>query len=117
MANKKSSASAKKELKTTVKELRFKLHQAERTAKRSKTKVARLKKANTELEAEVKDLKKSNKRLRQTPPPAEPLPLGTSTDFSPDDSWTVTQLRAEARARGLTGLSRKTKAELLATLG
>ncbi len=37
--------------------------------------------------------------------------------MSPDDSWTVAQLRAEARTRGLTGLSRKTKAELLAALG
>jgi hypothetical protein len=35
---------------------------------------------------------------------------------SPDESWTVAALRAEARKRGLTGYSRKTKAELLAEL-
>lgn len=34
----------------------------------------------------------------------------------PDASWTVAQLRAEVRARGLTGLSSKPKAELLRAL-
>lgn len=34
----------------------------------------------------------------------------------PDQSWTVVQLRAEARARGLVGMSNKTKAQLLAAL-
>ncbi len=35
---------------------------------------------------------------------------------APDASWTVTQLRAEARARGLAGLSDKPKAQLIAAL-
>ena len=34
----------------------------------------------------------------------------------PDETWTVVRLRAEARSRGITGLSGKTKAELLAAL-
>lgn len=34
----------------------------------------------------------------------------------PDESWTVVQLRAEARARGLVGVSNKPKARLLAAL-
>ena len=34
----------------------------------------------------------------------------------PDETWTVVQLRAEARARGLTGMSSKTKAQLLTAL-
>ena len=34
----------------------------------------------------------------------------------PDGTWTVVQLRAEARARGLTGMSNKTKAQLLTAL-
>lgn len=34
----------------------------------------------------------------------------------PDETWSVVQLRAEARARGLVGLSNKPKAELLAAL-
>lgn len=35
----------------------------------------------------------------------------------PDSTWTVAQLRAEARSRGLTGLSGKPKAQILAALG
>jgi lysophospholipase len=34
----------------------------------------------------------------------------------PDETWSVVQLRAEARARGLTGMSNKTKAQLVAAL-
>ena len=34
----------------------------------------------------------------------------------PDETWSVVQLRAEARARGLVGMSNKTKAQLLAAL-
>jgi len=34
----------------------------------------------------------------------------------PNETWSVVQLRAEARARGLTGMSNKTKAQLLAAL-
>ena len=43
----------------------------------------------------------------------------TSTAYgltTPDESWTVVQLRAEAHARGLTGMSDKTKEQLLAAL-
>jgi predicted nucleic acid-binding Zn-ribbon protein len=39
-----------------------------------------------------------------------------SGSVRPDDSWTVTALRAEARSRGLAGYSRKTKDQLLAEL-
>lgn len=35
---------------------------------------------------------------------------------APDETWTVVQLRAEAHARGLTGMSDKTKEQLLAAL-
>lgn len=34
----------------------------------------------------------------------------------PDETWSVVQLRAEARARGLVGMSNKPKAQLLAAL-
>lgn len=47
-------------------------------------------------------------------PAAEPTtPDGVTR---PDATWTVAQLRAEARARGLTGLSGKPKAQILAAL-
>ena len=43
-------------------------------------------------------------------------PATTDTVMAPDETWSVVQLRAEARARGLTGMSNKTKAQLLAAL-
>ncbi len=52
----------------------------------------------------------SRSSRRSSPPPAPAAKAG------PDDSWTVTALRAEARTRGLAGYSRKSKAELLAAL-
>jgi hypothetical protein len=35
---------------------------------------------------------------------------------APDETWSVVRLRAEARSRGLTGMSNKTKAQLLHAL-
>lgn len=40
-----------------------------------------------------------------------------ATRTGPDESWTLSALRAEARSRGLTGYSRESKARLLARLG
>jgi hypothetical protein len=34
----------------------------------------------------------------------------------PNETWSVAQLRAEPRTRGLTGMSNKTKAQLLTAL-
>ena len=47
-------------------------------------------------------------------PVAEPATVDSVT--VPDETWSVVQLRAEARARGLTGMWEKTKAQLLAAL-
>ena len=47
-------------------------------------------------------------------PVAEPATVDNVT--VPDETWSVVQLRAEARARGLTGMSNKTKAQLLNAL-
>ena len=126
----------KKQLKTTIKDLHAELDRAKHTAQRSRSKADHLKKANAELQAQVKHLKKSNKRLAKPSPPAEqrqPVtrhepaamsaespgsnPVATPAVAGPDGSWTVARLREEARACGLTGLSRMTKAELLAALG
>ena len=43
-------------------------------------------------------------------------PTGSDGLTVPDKTWTVVQLRAEARARGLTGTARKSKTQLLAAL-
>ena len=47
-------------------------------------------------------------------PAAEPTTADGVT--IPDQTWTVVQLRAEARARGMAGMSNKPKAQLLAAL-
>lgn len=41
---------------------------------------------------------------------------GTDPATTPNETWTVAQLRAEARNRGLTGMSNKPKAQLLSAL-
>ena len=58
-----------------------------------------------------------------TKPPKAAASAGSTNEPStaygltaPDETWTVVQLRAEAHARGLTGMSDKTKDELLAAL-
>ena len=43
-------------------------------------------------------------------------PTGSDGLTVPDKTWTVVQLRAEARARGLSGMSKKSKTQLLAAL-
>jgi lysophospholipase len=55
-------------------------------------------------------------RGASTTPTASATAAAPSTTPGPDDSWTVADLRAEAKKRGLTGYSRKSKAELLAEL-
>jgi len=47
-------------------------------------------------------------------PVAEPTTVDGVT--VPDETWSLVQLRAEARARGLVGMSNKPKAQLLAAL-
>ena len=132
-AKKKKSAPAERELKATVKKLRSKLERADARADRWKKKAGQLEKAAGAAEAQVKKLSKRVKRLESQPgqgaaapldaPPvstgltaSEPLDTSAQPTRVPNDSWTVIQLRAEARARGLTGLSGKSKAELLAAL-
>jgi|GEM_PF-2965279 len=51
--------------------------------------------------------------------PDSPLPDETGAvpdEAGPDESWTVARLRAEARARGIVGYSRLTKAQILEAL-
>jgi len=49
---------------------------------------------------------------------ASPVDLATTAQGRavPNESWSVIQLRAEARTRGLVGLSNKPKADLIAAL-
>ncbi len=58
----------------------------------------------------------STKSAARKPTPTAAPTTASSAASVPDDSWTVADLRAEAKKRGQTGYSRKTKAELLADL-
>ena len=137
MTASKRSASDDKDLKATVKKLRARLDKAEASAKRWKKEARLQKEAAARSDRQVKKL---SKRLDKASRPVESAEGGTrpkvarpqvivnpdapsttdapaSAASSPDATWTVLQLRAEARSRGLTGLSRKSKAELLTALG
>lgn len=132
MASKKTSSSSKKKLEATVKRLEAKLGRADAKAARWKQEAKQHESALASSQARIKKLSDELTQQRAAPQPTasrrakQPSPTrGTSTrtrvstdtrSSGPDASWTLAQLRAEARSRGLTGLSGKKKAEVLAAL-
>lgn len=54
--------------------------------------------------------------LRRSGEPASATPARERRSATPDATWTVVQLRAEAGSRGISGVSRMRKAELLEAL-
>lgn len=132
MATKKKSSSSEKQLKATIKNLKATLKRSDAKAARWRKKAKRHQAAAVSAQARVTKLEKKlaeAKRAASPPSPARdglPSPAevrapetahasGQPTS-TPDASWTVARLREEARARGLTGVSRKPKAEVLAAL-
>ena len=129
MPPKKRAVSNEKQLKATIKKLRSEVERADAKAGRYKKKADRLQKTADESKAQVAKL---SKRLDKATKPAKAGKARTTTEqqdepgttdaTSPsaapavDSSWTVLQLRAEARSRGLTGMSNKSKAQLLDAL-
>jgi hypothetical protein len=121
----KARAGADKQLEAAAKKLRAQLGVAEKSAEkwRSRAKEHRstATKAKAELTAVRRRLEKAEasatkwKARAQAPAPA-PSPASAAS-ATPDDSWNVTRLRAEARSRGVAGYSRKSKEQLLAELG
>ena len=79
-------------------------------------------KAKKAVRAAEKQARKEIKKARQTAEQATDAIVTTVRDHTPaasqgpDASWTVAQLRAEARRREIAGYSRMTKAQLIATL-
>jgi len=72
-----------------------------------------------ESQAIVKKLRKRlEKASTSSVPDARPTATASSMETfgTPDETWTVVRLRGEARSRGLTGLSGKSKAQLLEML-
>lgn len=68
----------------------------------------------------VKSAAKSTATLAAKTPATSPVKApaapAAKTSAAPDDSWTVTRLRAEARAQTVAGYSRMTKGQLLAAI-
>ncbi|MFZ2012515.1 MAG: hypothetical protein WAV00_01680 [Nocardioides sp.] len=111
MAKKKKGS--KKKLKAKLAKARARRDHAERSAENWKAKAKQRKSEVEVLEAELAGV---SLRLAQAEAATPPKASGTARRTAPDESWTVTQLRAEARAKGVPGYSRQTKAQLLAAL-
>ncbi|MET1006825.1 MAG: hypothetical protein ABWX96_14850 [Propionibacteriaceae bacterium] len=106
------------------------LARTEERAKRWKTETTAARTAASRSDARAEKLQRKLDRAATTLEPAKrtapaeaaatnrPVAEATTPDgvTVPDSTWTVAQLRAEARARGLTGLSGKPKAQVLAAL-
>lgn len=143
MSSKKKKASPKKssmsraELQSSVSAVRGQLTKTEAKLAKAKDKTERWKKEATaqrkaaaesgqrvkELQQKLEGAETAGQRTRvarpgkaaaSKRPPAKPRTAGTGS--VPDKGWTVVQLRAEARARGLVGVSNTPKAHLLAAL-
>jgi chromosome segregation ATPase len=107
-----------------------KLTKANQKADRWKKETAAQRTAASRSDARVEKLQKKLDRAAAALEPvqavgpleaaASGLPVGEPTTADgltvPDETWTVVQLRAEARARGLVGTSNKSKAQLLSAL-
>jgi hypothetical protein len=119
VAAKKKSVT-EKQLKGEVRKLRAKLERADAKAERWKSRARQNEKVTAESQATVKKLRKrleegSAGRSSSAQPTASAP--ASNNGVTPDESWTVVRLRSEARSRGLTGLSGKSKAQLLELLG
>jgi Lon protease-like protein len=126
-----------KELKAAVRKLRSQLAAAEKSAEKWKSRAKAHRSDAVGFEAELtavrrrldkaaasatkwKGRARSGRSQTATtgsvPAPVAAAESATTTPTAPDEAWTVTRLRAEARARGVAGYSRKTKDQLLAEL-
>ena len=90
--------------------LRSQLTRTENQLTKTEKKLAKARERAEHWKSEAK----TQRRSAPGRPAAEATPADSLTE--PDETWTVVQLRAEARARGLVGMSNKPKAQLLAAL-
>lgn len=134
MATKSKGSSSEKKLRSTIKKLEAKLESANAETARWKKESKRQRAAASASQASVtrleKRLTKAKRSAGKSGPRhvAQPLPSTTEVTHeetpvsadgltpAPDAGWTVVRLRAEARSRGLTGVSRKSKADLIDAL-
>jgi hypothetical protein len=145
VAKKQRTGTAERELKAEIKKLKARLAAAEKSAETWKARAKENKSSAAGAKSELSGLRRSLKKAEastkkwkdrakaalplapaapaapaaSTAAAAEPAPveiMAPTTPSMPDDTWTLTALRAEARARKLPGYSRKSKADLLAEL-
>ena len=131
------SSAANEELTKTLSAVRgqltkteTKLGKANEKAERWKREAAAARTAATRSDARVEKLQKKLDRASAALEPVRAVgpveaaasgrraaePTAADGLTNPDETWTVVQLRAEARARGLAGMSNKPKTKLLAAL-
>lgn len=112
---KSAAEAAEEQLKAGAKMLQAQLATAEKAAGKLATKAKERLPAAAEVATKAKDaVAKRGTRSRSAAP--DPVMAPPATVAGPDESWTVADLRTEAKRRGLTGYSRKTKTELLTEL-
>jgi hypothetical protein len=130
-------ASSKQELEKTLSILRGQLTRTEKALTKAKNRADRWRKeakaqkrSASRARARVEKLHRKLDGASAAPEPAQAAtamdviapgrslaePTTVDSVTVPDATWSVVQLRAEARARGLTGMSNKTKAQLLNAL-
>ena len=121
----KSRSALRGELAATKKALKKAKNRADRWRKEAKDQKRAAQRARARVERLQRKLagaSASSAKVQAAPmdemPSVRPVAESTTVDVVavPDETWSVVQLRAEARARGLTGMSSKTKAQLLTAL-
>jgi hypothetical protein len=121
-----AAGAAEDQLKAGAKRLQAQLGTVEKAAGKLATRAKERMPAASDVKPDLpgvrRRLKKATssvtkrKASRGTPTSSAASRTASSAASGPDDSWTVADLRAEAKKRGLTGYSRKSKADLLAEL-
>lgn len=102
-----------KDAQKSVGSLEKKLVRQTERADKAKQRAKADKAARKVVEATVDQNAQERTEAAATEPAQSAVPAGEQV---PDESWTVTRLRAAARDQGITGFSRKSKAQLLASL-
>ncbi|HKJ10794.1 MAG TPA: hypothetical protein VJ976_00230 [Ornithinimicrobium sp.] len=121
---KKDLSTVKGQLTKTEKKLAKAEDRKDRWKKEAKAHKKSAAKAGARADLLKEQLEEASATLRSTPSEDqveaasvdEPGTTGSDGTGTPDESWTVVQLRAEARARGLTGMSGASKSDLVAAL-
>lgn len=122
-----AAEAAEGQLKSGAKKIRGQLAPVEKAAEKLATKAKERLPSPSEVKAELPGVRQKLKKAtasvtkrkgaaKTAANPAKTAASTASTDSGPDDSWTVADLRAEAKKRGVTGYSRMTKADLLTAL-